>query len=103
KTAATLLRRYADLEGILAAAADPESELSPRQRSALLDSGDYLAAARQVVRLGGREFDLEIDGDPDGRRGAVDDERIEAVASATGQARSIGRLVEATRLLEPVP
>lgn len=102
KTAATLLRRYGDIEGIIAAAADPDSDLTPRQRSALTDGGDYLAAAGQVVRLGGREFDLEIHGDPDGRRGDVDDERLDAVATATGQARSIGRLVEAAEVLNRV-
>ena len=100
KSAATLLRRYSGLEGIVAAAADPESALTPRQRSALTDGGDYLAAAGQVVRLGRREFDIEIDGDPDGRRGDVDDERLDAVATATGQTRAVGRLVEATAVLE---
>lgn len=101
KTAASLLREYGDLEGITAAAGDPESTLTPRQRSAVLAGTDYLSAAQGVVRLGRREFDLDFTGDPDGRRGGVDRERLDALSVATGQSRGIGRLVEATALLDP--
>lgn len=100
KTAATLLRRYGDLDGIVAAAADPGSDLTARQRSAVADAADYLAAARAVVRLGAREFAVEFDGDPDGRRGPVDRDGLDALAEATGQGRAIGRLVEATAALD---
>lgn len=101
KTAATLLREFGDLDGVLAAAGDPGSALTARQRTALNDGADYLAAARGVVRLGGRRFDLRFDGDPEGRLGAVDRERLDALGEATGQGRAIGRLVEATRGLAP--
>lgn len=51
KTAATLLAAHADLDGIQAAAADPASELRPRIRQSLLDSQDYIEAARTVVAV----------------------------------------------------
>lgn len=101
KTAATLLREHGGLEGITAAAADPDSGLTPRQRTAVTDAVDYLAAARAVVRLGGRSFDLEFTGNPDGRRGPADTARLEALAASTGQDRAIRRLVEAIGTLEP--
>lgn len=100
KTAAALLREHGDLEGIIAAAGDPDSSLTTRQRGAVLAGADYLAAARGVVRLGGRAFELEFTGDPDGRRGAVDSERLDALAESSGQSRAIGRLVESTAGLD---
>ncbi|MFN3338833.1 MAG: 5'-3' exonuclease H3TH domain-containing protein [Dietzia sp.] len=99
KTAATLLREYGDLDGIMAAAADEGSGLSARQRKAVLESADYLTAARGVVRLRGRGFELEFEGDVDGRRGPVDRERLDALGETTGQSRAISRLVEATSVL----
>jgi 5'-3' exonuclease len=51
KTAATLLAAHADLDGILAAADDPTSDLRPRIRQSLLDSRDYIAAACTVVTV----------------------------------------------------
>lgn len=101
KTAATLLRKYGDLDGILAAAGDPGSALTGRQRTAITAGADYLAVAQGVVRLGGRAFELEFSGDLDGRRGEVDLDRLEAIGEATAQSRAIGRLVEATAGLDP--
>ncbi|KQY59277.1 5'-3' exonuclease [Aeromicrobium sp. Root495] len=51
KTAAVLLAEFGDLDGILAAAADPGSSVKPRVRQNLLDSADLVAAMRQVVRV----------------------------------------------------
>jgi len=51
KTAATLLLGHGDLEGIVAAAADPSSEMSPGPRRRILDAADYLAVAPQVVAV----------------------------------------------------
>ena len=51
KTAAVLLGEFGDLDGILAAAADPSSSIKPRVRQNLLDSSDLVAAMRQVVRV----------------------------------------------------
>jgi len=51
KTAASLLAAYDDLDGIEAAATDPTSDLRPRIRQSLLDSRDYIKAARTVVAV----------------------------------------------------
>jgi len=51
KTAAALLAAYGDLDGILTAAADPNSDLKPRARTSLSESTDYIRRARQVVRV----------------------------------------------------
>lgn len=99
KTAATLLREYGDLEGITAAADDPASGLTARQRTAVQAAADYLAAAQGVVRLGARRFDVEFTGDPDGRRGEIDQVRLDTIVEATGQDRAIGRLVDAIGVL----
>jgi 5'-3' exonuclease len=57
KTASSLLLRYGDLRGIIAAAADSGSEMSPGPRRKILDAADYLAVAPQVVAVA-RELDL---------------------------------------------
>ena len=95
KTAATLLGRFGDLDGVIAAAEDPASDLSPRQRSALTEGRDYLLAARQVVRLGGRDLEPETVGDRCGRRGPVDERTVAELIARTGQDKAIGRLVAA--------
>jgi 5'-3' exonuclease len=51
KTAAALLAAHGDLDGIQAAAASADSDLRPRIRQSLLDSRDYIAAARTVVAV----------------------------------------------------
>jgi 5'-3' exonuclease len=51
KTAAALLAAYDDLDGILAAADDPSSDIKPRIRQSLLDSRGYIEIARQVVTV----------------------------------------------------
>lgn len=51
KTAAVLLEEFGDLDGILTAAQDDSSSIKPRVRQSLLDSGDYIAAARTVVAV----------------------------------------------------
>jgi 5'-3' exonuclease len=57
KTAATLLLRFGDLQGIVAAAADPESEMSPGPRRRILDAAAYLDVAPTVVAVA-RHIDL---------------------------------------------
>jgi 5'-3' exonuclease len=57
KTAASLLLKFGDLRGIIAAAGDPESELSPGPRRKILDSADYLLVAPKVVAVA-RDIDL---------------------------------------------
>jgi 5'-3' exonuclease len=51
KTAVTLLADYGDLDGIVAAAGDPDSTLTPRVRKGLVEAADYLAVAPKVVRV----------------------------------------------------
>ncbi len=51
KTAAVLLEKFDDLDGILAAAGDPSSSITPKVRRSLLDSVDYIRAAREVVAV----------------------------------------------------
>jgi 5'-3' exonuclease len=57
KTAASLLLRYGDLQGIISAAADPGSEMSPGPRRRILDAADYLEVAPTVVAVA-RHLDL---------------------------------------------
>ncbi len=51
KTAANLLREFGDLDGIIAAAADPATPLSPAVRARLLAASAYLAVAPTVVEV----------------------------------------------------
>ena len=66
KTAATLLGRFGDVDGILAAADDPDSDLAPGPRRKIKDASDYLAVAPTVVAvtrdldLGGRDLTLPL-------------------------------------------
>ncbi|WP_343990844.1 5'-3' exonuclease [Nocardioides dubius] len=57
KTAATLLARFGDLDGIVAAAADAAAEMGPAPRRNLLAAADYLAVAPRVVAVR-RDLDL---------------------------------------------
>lgn len=61
KTAATLLHRFGDIPGILAAAQDPASDMGPGPRGKIKDAADYLSIAPKVVGVV-RDLDL---GDPD--------------------------------------
>ena len=51
KTAATLVNEFGDLDAILTAALDDSSTIKPRPRASLLDSRDYIDAARIVVAV----------------------------------------------------
>jgi len=51
KTAATLLQRFTDLDGIVAAADDPEADMAPGVRAKIKASADYLAVAPEVVAV----------------------------------------------------
>ncbi|MGW0231010.1 5'-3' exonuclease [Actinopolymorpha singaporensis] len=51
KTAAGLISKYADLDGVLAAVEDDSSGLAPGLRLKLRQAGDYLTAARAVVTV----------------------------------------------------
>lgn len=58
KTAATLLQTYADLDGIVAAAADEGSGLAKGPRAKINAALDYLAVAPTVVAVA-RDIDLD--------------------------------------------
>ena len=58
KTAATLLQRFGDMAGLLAAADDPDSDLGPNPRSKIRAAADYLAVAPRVVAVA-RDLDVE--------------------------------------------
>jgi 5'-3' exonuclease len=51
KTAVTLLSTYGNLDGIVAAAADPASGMAPPVRARILAAADYLAVAPAVVKV----------------------------------------------------
>jgi 5'-3' exonuclease len=57
KTAATLLQRFGDLEGVAAAAHDLRNGLSPAQRKRIVAGADYLRVAPTVVAVV-RDLDL---------------------------------------------
>jgi 5'-3' exonuclease len=61
KTASTLLQRFGDLAGILAAVDDPEAELGPGPRAKIKAALDYLAVAPEVVAVARRLELGEID------------------------------------------
>ncbi|HEU4797661.1 MAG TPA: 5'-3' exonuclease [bacterium] len=51
KTAVTLLSAYGDLDGIIAAAADPESGMAAPMRTKIIAAADYLVVAPTVVKV----------------------------------------------------
>ena len=57
KTAAGLLARHGSLDSVLAAAADPKSDVAKGIRVKLANAADYLDAAETVVRVGSAEGD----------------------------------------------
>ena len=61
KTAATLLNRFGDMAGIIAAAGDPDSDLGPGPRGKIKAAADYLAVAPKVVAVA-RDIDLDRNG-----------------------------------------
>jgi 5'-3' exonuclease len=57
KTASSLLLKFGDLQGIIAAASDPDSAMSPGPRRRILDAAEYLEVAPTVVAVA-RDIDL---------------------------------------------
>ncbi len=91
KTAATLLNRFHDLDGIIAAAQDPDSDMAPGPRRKLKDSLDYLSVAPTVC-LVARDIDL---GQPDLTlpTAPADPEMLAAISEQWGLGGSVTRLV----------
>ena len=92
KTAATLLQRFGDMDGIIAAAVDPEGDMGPGPRGKIKAAVDYLAVAPQVVAVA-RDIDLRS---PDTRlpREPVDLARVAALGEKWGIESPVQRLTE---------
>jgi 5'-3' exonuclease len=91
KTAATLLQRFGTIDGIIEAAADPDSDLAPGPRLKIKDAAAYLAVAPKVVAVA-RDLDL-----PRGDALALpakpaDPDRLAELTERWGIASSVDRL-----------
>ena len=95
KTAGTLLERFGDMPGILAAVDDPDSDLGPNPRSKLRDAADYLAVAPHVVAVA-RDIDLGAV-DTTLPRAPRDPELVAAMAEEFNLAGPVERLLETLR------
>ncbi|WP_224273715.1 5'-3' exonuclease [Nocardioides lacusdianchii] len=93
KTAATLLGRFGDVDSIVAAAHDPDSDMGPGPRGKIKAAADYLSVAPEVVAVR-RDLDL---GSPDltRPRTPVDHAALVALDERWGLGSSAVRLVEA--------
>jgi 5'-3' exonuclease len=92
KTAAALLGRFDTIDGLRAAALDPDAELAPGPRRKILDAAAYLDVAPTVVAVA-RHIDL---GSPDLTlpRTPVDPDRLIALAERWNLETPIARLVQ---------
>jgi 5'-3' exonuclease len=92
KTAATLLQRFDDMAGILAAAQDPGSDMGPGPRGKIKAAAEYLEVAPRVVAVA-RDLDL---GSPDTRlpREPRDLARVAELGEKWGIASPVQRLTE---------
>ena len=93
KTAATLLNRFGDMAGILAAAHDPDSDMGPGPRRKIKDAADYLEVAPTVVAVA-RDLDLERSGATLPRT-PKDPERVAELAATWGLESPVERLLDA--------
>ncbi|MFD5028351.1 5'-3' exonuclease H3TH domain-containing protein [Streptomyces sp. NPDC058373] len=95
KTAAKLLATYGDVAGIVAAAEDPRSKVTPAQRKRLLEARPYLAVAPEVVRVA---TDVELSPfDPALPRTPRDPETLAALAERWNLGGSLERLLAVLR------
>ena len=92
KTAASLLLKFGDLTGIIAAAADPESDMAPGPRGKINAALEYLVVAPKVVAVV-RDLDL---GSPDLTLPAAphDPGALAALQEKWGLGSSVDRLTE---------
>lgn len=105
KTAATLLNRFGDLEGIIAAAGDREADLAPGPRRRIKDAADYLGVAPKVVRVV-RDLDLDdpdllLPGSDHGHPLPAAPGRLEELTERWGLGGSARRLLEALASVTP--
>lgn len=78
KSAAQLIVRYGDIDGIVAAASDPSSGMAPGLRSKVAAAVGYLGAAREVVRVAS-DLDVPLPHPIEG--GRVDRARFDALTT----------------------
>ncbi len=89
KTAASLLDRFGDVAGVLAAVDGPDSGISPRLVGALRAHRDYLTRADQVVRAA----DVPLpEVDPTIPAAPADPDALAGLATRWGVGSAIGRL-----------
>ncbi|WP_267899292.1 5'-3' exonuclease [Nocardia stercoris] len=94
KSAATLISRFGSLDALIAAAADPATDLARGVRAKLEAAADYLAAAAPVVRVV-RDADVVVSG-PDLLPAAPADPVLLAkLAAAYNAERPVARLLAA--------
>ncbi len=94
KTAASLLGRFGDMDGILAAVGTDGGGLSPRITSALDGHRDYLLRAERVVRAADvplAEVSVAVPAEP------ADPDVLDALAARWGIGAPIQRLTDALR------
>jgi len=95
KTAARLINQYGSLAGVVAAARDPDSGLTPRLRAALQAAREYVAVAPRVVRVA-RDVPLPaLDTALPNTPG--DQDRLDALATRWNLTGVVNRLVDALR------
>ena len=95
KTAATLITRFGDMAGLLAALDDPAADLSPTLRRKLSDARDYLAVAPTVVAV---RTDVPIpDHDDTLPSQPADPETLVALGERWGIDSSLNRVLNALR------
>jgi 5'-3' exonuclease len=93
KTAARLVARYGDLDGVLAAMDDPAAGFAPGLRGKLAAARDYLAVAPTVVRVA---TDVPLPAlDPTLPSAPADPDRLLALAEKWNLAGACRRLVDA--------
>ena len=95
KTAAGLLGEFGDLDGIIEAANDTDTPLSPAVRARLLAASEYLAVAPRVVEVA---RDLTFEGS-DARIRPLDDARLAAARELSTRWALGGSLERALRAL----
>ncbi len=100
KTGATLLERFGDVAGILAAVEGPDSGISPRLVAALREHRDYLTRAEQVVRAA--DVDL-AEVDPIIPAEAADPAVLAALAERWGIGSAVERLQAALAQVGAAP
>ncbi|WP_017975823.1 5'-3' exonuclease [Actinopolyspora halophila] len=95
KTAAKLVSRFGSLENLLEAAANGDTELTPRNRAKLVEANEYLAAAPSVVRAV-TDAPVEHTLSTDVRRTEpVDTARVSELQRERGLGSPVDRLVAA--------